>query len=157
MYSISIKAHTRSYYSQLIPSESMQDFIDYYHVSTRKRQLFISSINRKIDDSRWFLFVAESTNKIVGYTLAYVENNNTLTLKGLFVDPKYHHQGIGSHLFEAKLNSAGKGMRIQLSVITSNKVAKAVYEKYGFKLTGPDSKTFFGAKQDIMERESGTY
>ena len=152
MYDISVHAHTQSYYGQLIPSESMPDFLDHYRVSTHKRQRFISSINRKIDNPRWVLLVAESKTKVVGYTVAHVEKNNTLTLKGLFVDPKYHHQGIGSRLFETKLNSAGRNTKIQLVVITGNKVAKAMYEKYGFKVTGSATKTFFGAKQDIMER-----
>ena len=152
MYNVSVRAHTQSYYSQLIPSESMSDFIDHYRVSTHKRQRFISSINRKMDNSHWFLLVAESKTKVVGYTLAHVEQDSTLTLKGLFVDPKYHHQGIGSRLFETKLNSAGRNMKIQLVVIAGNKVAKAMYEKYGFKATGSATKTFFGAKQDIMER-----
>lgn len=154
MYNVSVRAHTQGYYSQLIPSESMLDFIDHYRVSTHKRQRFISSINRKIDNSQWFLLVAESQTKVVGYTLAHVEKDSTLTMKGLFVDPKYHHQGIGSRLFETKLNKAGQARKIQLAVIARNTVAKAMYEKYGFKVTGSAAKTFFGAKQDIMERVS---
>lgn len=156
MYNVSVRAHTQSYYNQLIPSESMPDFIDHYRVSTHKRQRFISGINRKMDNSHWFLLVAESQTKVVGYTLAHVEKDNTLTLKGLFVDPKYHHQGIGSRLFETKLEKAGQGRKTRLVVITANSVAKAMYEKYDFKVIGSAPKTFFGAKQDVMERsESG--
>ncbi len=151
MYDISVQAHTNSYYSQLIPSDTMPNFIDYYRPSASKRHSFISKTNHKIDDSNWLLLVAQVKQKVVGYTLAYTDNNN-LILKGLFVHPKYQHQGIGSHLFEANLNLVGEGMKIQLLVIASNKVAKAMYEKYGFKTIGHDVKTFFGASQDAMER-----
>ncbi|MBC7868613.1 GNAT family N-acetyltransferase [Candidatus Saccharibacteria bacterium] len=152
MYDISVQAHANSYYDQLIPHGSMPDFIEYCRPSAPKQRIFISGINQKIDDADWFLLVAQVKQKVVGYTLARIENNSILILKGLFVHPKYQRQGIGSRLFEAYLDLVGEGMKLQLLVITSNKVAKVMYEKYGFKTIGHDVKTFFGASQDKMER-----
>lgn len=152
MYYISIRAHTQGYYDQLIPLKSMPSFVDYYRVSTHKRQSFISSVNRKIDDSRWLLYVAESNKQIIGYATAFIEDHYTLWLRALFVDPRYHQLGIGSFLLETKLGVVAEGMKVRLLVITNNQVAKTMYERYGFKVIGRAAKTFFGAQQDVMER-----
>lgn len=151
IYEISVLAHTQSYYDQLIPNESMQRFLDHYRVSTHRRQRFISSINRKIDDQRWAVIVAEIDHQVVGYTLAYQPNAHLLQLKGLFVAPDYHAVGVGGKLFDASLRVNRMATIVQLLVIDANHVAKSIYLKRGFRVTGRSPKKFFGAKQDVME------
>lgn len=110
-------------------------------------------MNRKMSDDKWSLSVAESHNEVIGYTLGYREDEHTLQLKGLFVDPMYHRHGVGSALFRASLAFAPGATIIRLSVLEANKVAKRMYEKNGFVDIGRDEKAFFGAEQIIMERK----
>ncbi len=152
MYSISIRDHAQSYYQRLIPANYLQDFNDRYRMSDIRRREFIKKTAEKIDDPNWFVFVAEANGRVLGYTMAYVENEHTVQLKGLFVDPRWHKQGIGSSLFKASLGVASSDMVTRLLVVSENDIAKKLYEKYGFKPIGQSDKLFFGAKQDIMEK-----
>ena len=72
-------------------------------------------------------------------------------IKGLFVDPKFQHNGIGSNLLKAALEYIGE-KKVELLVISNNTIAKKLYEKYGFSVARRSEKTFFGAPQDIMTR-----
>ncbi len=154
MYSISIRDHAQSYYHQLIPANFLHAFNDRYRMSDIRRREFIKKTAEKIDDPNWFVFVAEVGSRILGYTMACLENERLVELKGLFVDPRWHRQGIGSRLFETSLKIAGPNRSTQLLVISSNTIAKKLYKKYGFSEVGQSDKLFFGAKQDIMQKSA---
>lgn len=151
MYRISVAAHTQSYYNKLIPDSQKQAFANQYIPSSQKRQRFISGINQKMNDPQWFLRVAEINGDVVGYTLVCKEDDRLL-LKGLFVDPVHQREGVGTDLFKTSLLFAEKNMPIELVVIRDNFVAKTIYEKHNFRVTGPAKRKFFGAVQDIMQK-----
>lgn len=153
MYQISVQAHTQSYYGQLIPSTSLSDFMNYYRPSADRRQHFISRMGERIDDKSWCLFVAESDGLIIGYTLAQKLSDKVVQLKGLFVAPTHQRFGVGSALFTTSLEMAGEGVTVRLSLISTNMVARKVYDKNGFNEVASDQEKFFGADLMVMERQ----
>lgn len=67
-----------------------------------------------------------------------VENDNvTLELIAIYVEPAFKYQGIGSRLLEEceTLAKSKAKKEIKLWVLEDNKVARTFYEKQGFELT----------------------
>lgn len=151
-YAISLRAHTASYYDQLIPTALKSDFDSYYTWTKEAETEFTASILRKINHPDWFVTVAVQNQQVIGYTIAHLKDDGRLLLRGLFVDPDRHAKGIGTALFKASLTWGAAGKPIQLSVIENNTVARNLYEKCGFEIIGTKNKDFFGAKMIIMQR-----
>jgi GNAT superfamily N-acetyltransferase len=151
LYGISVRAHTASYYDQLIPDDFKAAFYEHYAISQAKKDAFIVRIRRKIEHADWQLAVAEQDGTVVGYTVAH-RIGDMLVLSSLFVDPVRHTKGIGTALFNLSLTWAKPGDKVSLSVIEANTVARSIYEKAGFKIVDTKSKDFYGAKTVTMER-----
>jgi len=151
MYVISLRAH-QLLYATLIPPDRRFDFDRRYTSSKESSEAYISRMVARSKRPDWHMWVAESGGKIVGYTLEKRERATFIQNRGLFVDPDYHGRGVGTKLFETSLKIAKLGDVIRLSVVKNNLRAKHLYEKHGFVVLGQDSKTFFGATQEIMER-----
>jgi len=150
MYAISLKAHQRSY-AGFIPADRQADFDERYTFSKNSEEKYKQRIAPRIDDPKWYIWVAEADGKIVGFTLEERAAEHLILKHGLFVDPDYHGLGIGTKLFEVSLEIARPGDTLRLSVIENNERAKRLYEKHGFVLTNRDEKPFFGARQEVME------
>jgi len=79
------------------------------------------------------IFVAERAGRITGFA-AIVANESGAEIDGLFVDPEFSRQGVGSALVaEAVHDARRKGL--SLTVIASPE-AKLFYEKCGFSVEG---------------------
>jgi RimJ/RimL family protein N-acetyltransferase len=151
-YPISLRSHTASYYDQLIPDECKEDFYAYYTRSSDAEHEFTAGIIRKIRHPDWRVAVAvRDDGSVVGYTIAHLRADNNLMLRGLFVDPDSHAKGAGTALFQLSLTWGVPGHPLMLSVIENNSVARGIYAKNGFVVTGVRAKSFFGAKMITMQ------
>ena len=131
MWQISVRAHQDNY-GTFIPKDRQTDFDARYSLTSENKQKYNEKFQQYLLDRNWFIWVATVDNKVVGYTLAHKENEHLLHKKGLFMDPAYQSQGIGSALFAISLTPIEKG-EIDLSVITANSRARHIYEKHGFQ------------------------
>jgi RimJ/RimL family protein N-acetyltransferase len=148
MYRISVRAHQENYTS-LIPQERRADFEARYSLSPEREERYIRRVGKYLEDEKWLIWVAESEGKVVGYTLAYREDDHTLHKKGLFMNPDYQGEGIGTALFKTSLGAIETG-EIDLSVIAANNRARHIYEKNGFEPAGRDPRLYFGAVRELM-------
>lgn len=90
---------------------------------------------------RNFLLVAKSGSKLVGFVYAgiFPEHFEVSRLVGViddvYVMPEFRGRGIGKKLIVECLNKMkGAGAKVvRLQVLTENKVAIKLYEKFGFK------------------------
>ena len=73
------------------------------------------------------MYVATKEEKIVGFV-----GLRPHELSFLYVDPNFQNLGIGKKLIEFALRRLERP--IKLEVFTDNLAAKALYEKYGFKV-----------------------
>jgi ribosomal protein S18 acetylase RimI-like enzyme len=150
MYAISRKAHQLSY-AELIPSTGRNDFNAHYVLSRQSEEKYVLTMKEKLSDPVWHMWVAEWQGKVVGFTLGQREAEHLVVIKGLFVDPSYYSRGVGRALFKALLEIAKRGDTIRLSVIENNYRAKRLYASCGLIFSGHDTKTFFGARLEVME------
>ena len=83
------------------------------------------------------IWIARLGPELVGYMLLQ-RSGDDMELHTFAVKPKYRRQGIGAKLLEHMRDQARqKGViRIHLKVRPSNYEAKALYEKFGFKIMG---------------------
>ena len=86
------------------------------------------------------VMVAEIDGRIAGF-VAVVQMESKAELDGLFVDPEYSRQGIGSALVAEAVHEARR-QGLSLTVIASPE-ARLFYEKCGFTAEG-DTETRFG-------------
>ncbi|MDK7951976.1 GNAT family N-acetyltransferase [Lactobacillus paragasseri] len=73
------------------------------------------------------MYVATKEEKIVGFV-----GLRPHELSFLYVDPNFQNHGVGKKLIEFALKRLERS--IKLDVFTDNFAAKALYEKYGFKV-----------------------
>ncbi len=73
------------------------------------------------------VWVAERDGQMVGF-LALRERDGYLNL--LFVDPQFHHQGIGTALMNKAKHLSPSGL--SLETLQLNREARAFYERHGF-------------------------
>jgi len=149
MYRVTLKAHDKTYDS-FIPPDNLQRFRKKYTFSKEGRKKFIAKKHERLHNENWQLWVAEQDSKIVGFTLRETIGDEVF-LQGLFVDPVYAGQGLGTALFEMSLTNLNKNTKVKLLVIENNLRAQQIYIKHRFKNTGRSPKSFYGAPQIIME------
>lgn len=149
IYRISASAR-KAGYSALIPESRRQDFAERCVISSRKEQEYTHIMKDRMQESSWYIWVAEYEGRVKGYAVAYKMNDRLLRAKELFVDPQYQGEGIGSALLKTVLEVIKKGT-IELSVLTNNEPAKYLYAKNGFIVTGADPRDYFGAKRQTMQ------
>lgn len=86
------------------------------------------------------VFVAEKESDIVGMVVilaSYIEKRKHSAAIAIMVDEKLHQQGIGSELMKKAIEEADnylKIRRLELRVLTDNKIAISLYKKYGFQI-----------------------
>lgn len=71
-----------------------------------QKELFIQSFENILNDNKAFAYVAESDNKVVGYSLGFIHstffaNGNVAWLEEIMIDEKFRREGIGSELVKA--------------------------------------------------------
>jgi len=148
MFRISVSAHQAGY-AALIPDSNRKSFDERYAVTPENERNYTEFMTAGLNDHHWSSWLAEQNGRVVGYVLMERVHADFYRMRGMFVDPDYQGQGIGSGLMQTALNSVQKGT-IELHVIAANERAKHIYEKNGFVVTSESPETFFGAKQDIM-------
>ena len=113
-----------------------------YEPGERKKDLTrIESLIRDSGEKQDFLLVAETDNKLVGYISAQKGRVNRIAhsayiVVGILMD--YRGKGIRTEFFK-RLNAWAEEnnvVRLELTVICENEVAKCLYAKSGFEIEG---------------------
>jgi putative acetyltransferase len=65
--------------------------------------------------------------------LGFIEVEDETQIGALFVDPAHHGKGVGRALVEAAMPS---GVALTVEVNEANEQARAVYERWGFRVIG---------------------
>lgn len=102
-----------------------------------------------------FFIVSEEQEAFQGFNL-YRNIGGDFEILQFAIDPKRHHQGLGSLLMEVLINHAQmlKIENIYLEVRVSNTIAIAFYTKYGFERIHV-RENYYGPQEDglVMKRE----
>ena len=98
-------------------------------------------ISERLTKNDSVIFVVEFENKLVGFTQLYptfssVSMKSIWILNDLYVDETARNLGVAQKLLDAVKNFALQtgAKSIQLETAETNKVAKKLYEKNGYKL-----------------------
>lgn len=94
------------------------------------------------------ILVAEENKELVGYLLAnggQAEKNKHSAYLVIGIDKAHRGRGIGTLLFETldKWVTAHDLHRLELTVVTENQGAVALYKKQGFKIEGTKQDSLF--------------
>lgn len=118
-------------------SEEVKPFTEYKD----KDALFIKVIEDWLDNSKYFVFVAEENEQIVGHIVGEVveKSDRVMDKEGSidewFVTEDYRHHGVGRELYDALVDvfKQQKCNHIGLKVYSANKETIDMYRKIGFK------------------------
>jgi ribosomal protein S18 acetylase RimI-like enzyme len=152
IYRLSITVH-RSNYQGLIPADAKEKFERHYTSSAIREAQFVAAVTRKLRDPSYILLAATNPNaEIIGY-ISSEANEYGRRIRSLFVSSAYQGKGIGSVLLQTTLSQDPRS-RYELYVMSGNKGAIALYEKFHFKpVRTPVNKLFYGAPMIRMRRE----
>jgi len=94
--------------------------------------------------------VAEYNNRIVGYASIYKFQHPRRKGIGdlaIYLHQDFHNVGLGTAMMKKLLQLAKehKMHKLELYVVEDNKVAVALYKKFGFKIEGISKDSFFGS------------
>ncbi|MDQ0232631.1 GNAT family N-acetyltransferase [Metabacillus malikii] len=111
-----------------------------------ENQLKMIEIMKKSENST--ILIAEDENKLVGYLLINGGKSRRNKHSGYIVigiHKKFRGKGIGTLLFEELNQWAFKHNlhRLELTVVTRNKAALALYQKIGFEIEGTKRDSLF--------------
>lgn len=111
---------------------------------------------RGAESTDFATFVAASGPRLIAIADGYAQDDATVDLAGMWVQPKQRGRGIGRRLLEAVSDwAATRGAnRLALTVVTTNDPALALYERAGFVAVGEPqpAKTVSGVMLQRMER-----
>jgi ribosomal protein S18 acetylase RimI-like enzyme len=93
-------------------------------------------------------FVVRINDEVAGYTSPYIEDGQR-RVGQLYVSPDAQGKGIGSLLLAKNLDWHGIDQDVYLHVVSYNKDAIRLYEKFGFQKIGEESPERFDEKQGI--------
>lgn len=95
--------------------------------------------------------VARLENKIIGYGGLWLVLNEA-HLGNLAVHPRFRHQGIGKEILKKLIEIAcsKKAALMTLEVRETNEIARALYEKMGFKLVAIRKGYYQDTKEDAF-------
>ena len=151
MITLSSKTHLSDMYKTLIPADEYERFSKTYEPGAERSARGIGTLSSRHSSRDWHMAVAEYDGEVVGFTVALHEGN-MLKLRGLFVDPDFQGQGIGSALFDHSMTWRRGAEPVRLVVLKENRHAQRLYQSRGFTLVGRVESLFFGAEQVMMER-----
>jgi len=87
------------------------------------------------------LYVAQDGEAIVGFAVCHQQDDTTMVIDLLMIDPVYRGKGIGRQLITASIQAFPQASTCIIVVLDNNTLARAVYEKMGFILM--DKKPLF--------------
>lgn len=92
------------------------------------------------------IFGAFVENQLVGcaglYTLGQLKTKHRCILWGMYIQPEHRGKGIANGLVQAVIDCAkSRATQLHLSVVTTNLIAIALYEKHGFRIYGTEPKS----------------
>lgn len=87
------------------------------------------------------LYVAQDGEAIVGFAVCHQQDDTTMVIDLLMIDPSYRGKGIGRQLITASIQAFPQPSTCIIVVLDNNTLARAVYEKMGFILM--DKKPLF--------------
>lgn len=112
------------------------------------RESFVNEIDNQISE---YLCAVNEENKCVGY-LGMWNIIDEAHITNFAVNPKFQSKGIGHFLIINAIEKCyeKKIKYITLEVRTSNKKAKSIYEKFGFKSLGVRKKYYQDNNEDAI-------
>jgi ribosomal protein S18 acetylase RimI-like enzyme len=144
LFAISVAVHHHDY-GPFISQADRSRFDQRYAVNTENREVFVQLAKKRLSSGNWRYWVAVNTDdSIIGYTQAKVLNPHHAVKRGMFVLSEFQGRGIGSQLMAASLDIISSGT-VDLFVLKDNQRAQTLYERYGFKRTNRQERSFFGA------------
>lgn len=109
---------------------------------------FVEHLISESLEEKNFLLVAEENQKLLGYILAQRTNLNRIRHTAYIVVgllQHYTNKGIGTEFFQQLEVWARekKVVRLELTVVCENEIAKRLYEKSGFEIEGIKKSSIF--------------
>ena len=89
-----------------------------------------------INDNDKKIYVCVDEDKIVGYIYIIINDNIIAKLDALYVLEEHRNKGIAKELIKMAINYIKQNKairRIEINVLSENKIAKKLYEKINFK------------------------
>ena len=114
---------------------------------TAYRQIFAPDTARRVAS----VLIADGEDKVAGFVVGRVAAGEC-ELENIVVDREQRRRGLGLMLVKSLIMAAGehKARRIFLEVRESNQAARALYEKYGFKVAGQRKSYYSGPEEDAV-------
>lgn len=88
-------------------------------------------IKRLIKRPNAYTLVAKKDEKVVGFVSALKEEDENI-IESMHILPEFQRQGIGTKLLKSALDWLGNEKRIVIDVVSYNKNAQRLYERFGF-------------------------
>lgn len=139
MATLDLKFRPAREWDHLLINHVIEQAVMGWDLPERVKQLSVSSYYYHEHDFEHFrIVVAEIDKEIVGVVawekqpITIQETKKALLLHGLFVNPKYHKQGIGTRLFALVVDVAGKAGCDGL-LVRAQKDAEDFFYKMGMK------------------------
>lgn len=107
-----------------------------------RKELFIQSFRKLLNDEKAFILVADNDEKVVGYLLGFIHttffaNGNVAWLEEIMVDEKFRRAGVGSELVKAfEQNATDNGCKL---IALATRRAADFYSSIGYE----ESATYF--------------
>lgn len=107
-------------------------------------------LQNALDEKTDFMLFAKSGEKLVGMAGAFrnqkIKVRHIATIYGVYVNPQFRSQGLGTKLLESlisKLKKHPQIVKIKISAVTKNSGALKLYQKLGFSVVGKYEKELF--------------
>ena len=98
------------------------------------------------------VFLAENDDKIVGFVLPSIREDDAGYIKALYVLPDAQGSGVGRKLLKRSLEWMKADTNpVYLTVVTTNPKAINLYKSYGFEITGKPEWDGEGIRMDEYE------
>lgn len=104
----------------------------------------------ELSDPQICSFVAEVNGKVVGHARADLRANGTVYVVRLYLEYKFHGNGIGGALLAALENHFSDTKQVQLDVYEKNETALRFYLAKGYRIVGRNTK-FQSKGEDVFE------
>ncbi len=106
----------------------------------------IDEFYREYDSEKDFMLVARDNGRFAGTITMIGEEDGNARLRFFFVEPFTRGKGVGKLLFTTAMQlSKDMGYtHAYFSTFNVNKIARTMYRKLGFKMTGEESAEEFG-------------
>lgn len=137
-------------YRDIIPSNRLEEFLAVTTVSESNYRKWVLRVEPQLYDEGYYHACAEYRSAVVGYIALRIHEPD-IFIRNMYVDSLCQGLGIGTKLLataEQELQPA----EVRLEVLKGNTGAIAMYERWGFMITGDSRSNYFGAPKLCMAK-----